>query len=414
MRGWFRTCPALRESEIGDRSEAEVTLAMAADSKENDMILPPKLDLRKAGILKSKPADSVAHASSAEIRPASDGEKQIGKADENSKISRIKIPELEALVEMFVERSEPAPVSEKAGLSMAEKGPETSELKKSEAMPISAPAESSREPKTPLAVAKPFLTVAETARVDEKEQASKKETSRIPLEIAMPTDKGGIGFFSGEPAKIPGIRPTAVPVTIKLGKPQTLSSVPVSSQVAPVSSDEKRETSRISLEAILGQEKNFEKSKHAPKTIRLKRPTEPSTVKVLQRPDIMKMVDETVAVQDPSKTSILNEAVVEPAEGQTPTKRKTIRIRQPEKRPTVGSVTMARVKPEEGVVAAVTGAVVDEPGLFFPLAVTAAILIVCVMIYVLMAQALGPNTSLTQLSYGAPDLDFAWPGKIYQ
>lgn len=393
---------------------------MAGDSKENDMILPPKLDLRKAGILKSKPADSAAQASSEEIRPASDGEKQIGKADENSKTYRIKIPEVEALAEMLVEKSEPAPAGEKAGLSMAEKGPETSGLKKSEAMPISAPTESSGEPadETPPAAAKPFLTVAETARADEKKPESKKETSRIPLEIVMPTDKGVMGIPSGVPAEIPGIRPTARPVTIKLGKPQILSSVPVFSKVAPVSSDEKRETSRISLEAILGQKEDFEKSKSAPKTIRLKRPTETSTIKVIQRPDMMKMADETVAVEDLSKTAILEEAVTEPAEGPTPTKRKTIRVRRPEKRPTVESVTVARVKkegkPEEGVVAAVTGVVVDEPGLFFPLAVTAAILIVCVMIYVLMAQAFGPNTSLTQLSYGAPDLDLAWPGKIYQ
>jgi len=29
MRGWFRTCPALRESEIGDLSKAKVTLGAA-------------------------------------------------------------------------------------------------------------------------------------------------------------------------------------------------------------------------------------------------------------------------------------------------------------------------------------------------------------------------------------------------
>jgi hypothetical protein len=54
----------------------------------------------------------------------------------------------------------------------------------------------------------------------------------------------------------------------------------------------------------------------------------------------------------------------------------------------------------------------DEPGIAWSLVATAAILVALVATYLLASQAFGPDICLTRLSYGAPDLDLAWPGKI--
>jgi hypothetical protein len=48
----------------------------------------------------------------------------------------------------------------------------------------------------------------------------------------------------------------------------------------------------------------------------------------------------------------------------------------------------------------------------FITASVAAMLVCCVLIYVLCAQVLGPNISLTELAYAAPDAELPWPGRL--
>jgi len=55
---------------------------------------------------------------------------------------------------------------------------------------------------------------------------------------------------------------------------------------------------------------------------------------------------------------------------------------------------------------------VDHAHWFFIVTGCAATIITGVLVYVLTAQAFGPNISLTELSYGAPDMELPWPGRI--
>ena len=50
--------------------------------------------------------------------------------------------------------------------------------------------------------------------------------------------------------------------------------------------------------------------------------------------------------------------------------------------------------------------------MFFGLAAGLSAVVCLVVVYVLMAQTFGPNISLTTLSYGWPDFDVSWFGKI--
>jgi len=55
---------------------------------------------------------------------------------------------------------------------------------------------------------------------------------------------------------------------------------------------------------------------------------------------------------------------------------------------------------------------VDRAHWFFIVTGCAATIITGVLVYVLAAQVFGPNISLSELSYGAPDMELPWPGRI--
>jgi hypothetical protein len=97
---------------------------------------------------------------------------------------------------------------------------------------------------------------------------------------------------------------------------------------------------------------------------------------------------------------------------QTPTRKKTIKVKRPgvdggEEEGTVSAVVVAR--PEQSA-----QSVDDVPHVTFGVLAVVASLIAIFLIYVLMAQAFGPNVSLTKLSYGWPECDLGvpWAGKI--
>lgn len=212
--------------------------------------------------------------------------------------------------------------------------------------------------------------------------AAKKETSKIPLDQAMAAQDGGAA-----------------------------------------SPDAKRMTTRISLEAVLMTPEASEAkpavpgvpgSDTGPKTIRLKRPSEAATVKVSPKPKIAKVEEAGSAEAKAAlnRTARLEEAAEEPAaEGDTPSKRKTIRIKRPgEGGGGAGAPQAVSIARGEG--GGVPMVMEDEPHVTFPLLGIAACLVVIVTIYMFAAQALGPDLSLTQLSYGVRETSLSWPGKI--
>jgi len=206
--------------------------------------------------------------------------------------------------------------------------------------------------------------------------AAKKDTSKIPLDAAVAT---------------PGAGGAKKPKTIRI-KPAS----PSDAAAAGPPKDAKRETSRISLEAALGGDQD---APAAPRTIKLKRPSEAPTVKA--KP---KAMSQTAQLDVPA-----DEAV------SSPTQKKTIKVKRPSEKRVVAAPSVSRApQPAEGVAAPVVAGPDSAHWSFITLA-AASILVSFVLIYVLLAQTFGPSvdaTSLTPLSYGAPGLDLQWPGKV--
>ncbi len=239
---------------------------------------------------------------------------------------------------------------------------------------------------------------------------SKRETSKIPLESASAPPVTPMG--PGANTKTIKIAPAPVDGS-KISGPMVVSEGAAGEPMKP---DSKRQTSRISLEAALGSDGtgNGEPAATGPKTIRLKRPSEAPTVKVKKAPD------------DDAGGELRKTAKIEmpPDEAETPaTQRKTIKVKRPSQRRTVKSVSVKRGPEAEGdAAAAPAGApqampaaepvVVDSAHWTFITTAIAAMIVCFVLIYVLCAQVLGPNVSLTEVAYAAPDVELPWPGRI--
>jgi len=197
--------------------------------------------------------------------------------------------------------------------------------------------------------------------------------------------------------------------------PNVLAPSQPAAAAAPVASPqnasaEKRKTSRISLEsALVPETKSGEES---PKTIKLKRPSEASTVKLAPPP----AGSDGAAAQDAkSKTAKLDD--LPPAEEEiSPTRRKTIKVKRPSGAPGAGVAALAGEGGEAPAAAFHAAAApapdTDEPHWSFALTAVAALLLAIVTIWMFCAQAIGPDICLTKLSYGAKTTDLPWPGKI--
>jgi hypothetical protein len=257
--------------------------------------------------------------------------------------------------------------------------------------------------------------------VAEKKLSSKSETSRIPLELATaisatpgkPTGdlktiriKPSPGTLAGKPAV--GVAPVAA-VATKAQQPTTVGPKP----------DDKRKTSRISLEAALAIEDKGADA-NAPKTIRLKKPGE-TAAKV--SPTI-----ETIKAQPASgkpamsQTARLDEPAAEPEEeeGTTPTRRKTIKVKRPSDRPGINLASGGAEAPATASGAAARMDVAEEKGpvktgVFDWIAIAAALLTIImtfVVMFMLASQAWGPNPCLTELSSWKTGPNFSWGNKV--
>ncbi len=238
---------------------------------------------------------------------------------------------------------------------------------------------------------------------------SKRETSKIPLAAAriMPgPDPKPAGIH---PISISAIKPVAAETpSIKLGKPGTTATQATHDGLS------KHTTSRISLESVLagGESDDSETAgtDDSPKTIRLKRPSATSAIKIKDD----QMSGESMK-QNLAKTSRLDEV---PVDEESATKRRTVRVKRSSSAPATddeGQQTVIKRSMPGGSASAPILPIMtteDEPGPIFIIAAIAAMLVVSVTIYMFMAQALGPDVSHTPLSYGARDLDLPWPGKI--
>lgn len=217
---------------------------------------------------------------------------------------------------------------------------------------------------------------------------NKKKTARISLDQATAD--------SGAPASVAG--GGIASKTIRLAPAMTgqVSAVPLPSVGKAltgilVSDEIKRKTSRISLDSVLPQlEAASVGGDAAPKTIRIKRPTfpVPSSLPSLQAEAPLAVSVESNVKSQTARVELPPEPVS--VEGQQ-TQKKTIKIRRADGggggayvKATPRSVNISRIEAEAAIPAT---AQVAAPHWSFVLVATAAVITLCVMLYVLMAQA---------------------------
>lgn len=372
---------------------------MADDANKPTRIpIPPKLDLSKHAAPKPEPAPAAPTPPAAEI-PSTGAPLtlEVSKGSKSSQTIHIRMPE-----QPRPEASAPAK-------------PEAA------AAPVAKPAAAVP---APAAAAAPKSETAPLGKpVGMGQPAAKHATSKIALVEAKPTL--AIEKPPGAPKTI-RIKPRPVPAPDAVDADTSAEDAARAHEARQAA---KRKTSRVSLEAALEGPQEPGAGTPTPKTIRLKRPSEAPTVKVRPAP----ATTPAGAVEAPAKeadapapdqkkrlgeTARLDQLPVDT--GATPTQRKTIKV----KRPTQMATGMAKpvLRRAGGAPASADGPTlagpprdapsVDKCNPVFPIFTIAALLVVCVTVYLFCAQVFGPNPSLTRLSYGVPELDLPWPGKM--
>jgi hypothetical protein len=266
----------------------------------------------------------------------------------------------------------------------------------------------------PAAAPEPVAPKRQTARIDlaaaqpPPEPAAKKKTSRIALtEAEAGTAPRGVTppltvAPTGKTIRIAplgGPKPPAAPAPAEA--PAAPKTVPVTKPAA-AEAPAKSQTSRIPLEAALAPEEAGAQAAAGiptpppstggvPKTIRIKRPgATAATVKLTRpgaEPEAVPTVAEALTAEAvKSKTAQIDVAAIAPEEPGQATQRKTIKIRRPEGgvRPIPRSVAVARLETEAAERLAEAA---SWPGLTFTILAAVAAVVVCVLLYVLLAQS---------------------------
>lgn len=247
----------------------------------------------------------------------------------------------------------------------------------------------------------------QTARVElpstPPEPILKKKTSRIPLEQAS----AETGAATGSPS--PGLGASKT-IRLTSTSPTPTITIAPSSRAIPgalVMDDVKRQTSRIPLEAAVSDKGSASAGQETtPKTIRIKRPTAAPSISL---PVVAAPPETAAAVHapsaEPAEKSVTSRIDL-PAEQEMPesgqaTQRKTIKIRRAEGGPTSKQVprSMAVARVEQEAASNAAAAMAGRVSPVFPILTAAAVLFLCVLVYVLFTQAF-------------PNLDWNFPGKV--
>lgn len=345
--------------------------------------VPPKLDLRRSGILKTD-------TGATPPPPSAPSEPQ----EEAPTLATVAAP---AQPFSLTPKAAPRPPSEPA--------PQAKPVTPAAAAPVRPVGAAAPRPATPTGaspvgtpsagIPRSAAPASATAAAAAIRPVSKKETSRIPLEAARPATRKDTGPIPDAPKTIK-IKPTTAPGGDD--SPERVSA-------------EKRKTSRISLEAVLGGEGDsvIKIGETGPKTIRLKRPGDVSTP-AGGAPKTIKIARPAAAA---GATAVADEEGSEGEEGESLTRRKTVRVKRAA--PETGAEADAVARPSTAPMPRSVGGdfeMPDKPNFVFPLFAGLGVVMSIIVIYLFCAQAFGPNVSLTTLSYGAPGFDLGWPGKI--
>jgi hypothetical protein len=372
---------------------------MSDGKQEDGPKLPPKLDLRKSGILKSTPSPAEPEPAvepSPVTPPAAQESPKPAAPVQSAQTTNIPPVEEEAASpepagEVSVAEAFPKPtVNPAVPVGQVEKAP--SEVAASRTSDISIGEGAASRP-TPVAAARPVTIKAVPVAAKPATPGAKRSTTKIALDAAKPKTV------------------KAVPTPVASAETTAVSPVP---KAKGTGGAEKRKTSRISLESVLGDDQEGEGTPGAPKTIRLKRPGTGGAPKVATQSKTVK------AIKRPTPEGADKEAP-KAAEVETQTRKKTVVV----KRPSAGAAKKLRVaRPEADAEAAALAPAAnadvaatavkgpDQPGAFFSVVAIAATLIALATIYMFTAQVIGPNYSMTEYSYAKDGPELVWPGRL--
>lgn len=375
-----------------------------ADDTSMDNGLPPKLDLRRKGIAPlgaAVPANTVA-SGTAPAAPALSARSALGGYSPGGATSvrpiLNKVPEPAAPVPP----SSSAPAAGIGGPSPVSSGPVSGESPRPLVRPVLAPQTIKLKKPLPIGIKRESTEIRTDA-------GAKRITSRVPLPAVpdAPTEAVPVG------TKTIRITPSQFsPATLEVkteGADGVIQAPPLTAATSP---DPKRQTSRISLESVLGSGG----SASAPKTIKLQRPAAASsTIRVQGVPESApaeaEVRQKTAPVELPDESADADKPDSE---------RKTIKVKRPSVRASMirssGASPAASAEATESPVLfappVFTAVAADRVHWTFVVAACAATLVGFVLIYVLLAQVIGPNVSLTEHSYGATGTELAWPGRV--
>lgn len=241
----------------------------------------------------------------------------------------------------------------------------------------------------------PSAPKKETARLDlpfQPPSASSPKRTTSPISVAQPDEGGTVPAVQGTKtiklAPVPS-RPTAVS---PLQPPASAS----------LSEDAKRQTARIPLEAALSSRGGTITETGAtgqPKTIRIKRPMQPPAAGRTGSPLMPSAEPLAPTSPEPSKSETSRvEGIPPETTTAQPTQRKTIKIRRAEDsaKPIPRSVAVARIESEA---AERLAAETQSLGKVYPWIAAAALVVLCVLAYVLALQAF-------------PNLGWKFPGQV--
>jgi hypothetical protein len=234
------------------------------------------------------------------------------------------------------------------------------------------------------------------------EAGTKRSTSKIslPTTLEPPAEAVPVG------TKTIRIAPGVVELGQQVSKSEEPDGARVPLPLAPPP-DPKRQTSRISLESVLGSGGQSA----APKTIKLQRPASASIPGRVPPPDD----SGSPAVQDNASPS--DHTAEDADDGKPEADKKTIKVKRPSVKPFVrsGGASGSPDSEDSAVMFAPPEFIAVAQGRMhwtFVITACAATMVSCVLIYVLLAQVIGPNISMTEHSYGAPGVELGWPGRL--
>lgn len=390
------------------------------ETDEGGVTLPPKLDLRKSGLIKSQESTCSENSDSKK-------KEEISARPASPDAPATKAPSSKPPAPVPSDPTSSGPKSTTAPIGIPKPGAGTKPVFRPSSAGVKLKRPGSSKSPAGLKSVKPKIVTEESPSEAKQASSAKVEASKIKLPGANPEAPETVGLKAvasvasqKDATKIPLEAAKAKPVgttdsmeppsSLLRSSPDEKSQIPASTKTKIASIEGNRKPSRIPLEAALGEGVGRDDAPEAtPKTIRIKRPGGSG-------PAVKTATAKPVAARQPGTTAGAAQAdpVDEGGAAKGLTRKKTVVVKRS---PAGGAknLTVSRAQSEAMPAASVvkpTLVQANEPGALTGIMAFVAVLIASALIYMLTAQVIGPDKSQISYATGAPSLPF--PGKIQQ